>query len=47
MNNHEGIKCPICGEVMEEYVYAYDNKQYGNKYYKCKICGHKTNIIVK
>ena len=36
--------CPICGEEMKEYDYAYDNKVYGKKYYKCEVCGHKMKI---
>lgn len=38
-------KCPICGEDMKEYEYAYDNNQYGKKYYKCSECGHKENTM--
>ncbi len=37
--------CLICGEIMEEYKYAYDNNQYGKKYYKCSECGHKENTM--
>jgi C4-type Zn-finger protein len=37
--------CPICGEAMKEYEYAYDNNQYGKIYYKCPECGHKENTI--
>ncbi|MGG7323957.1 hypothetical protein [Clostridium baratii] len=45
MSKKKTIKCPICGEEMEEYDYAYDNNQYGKKYYKCAVCGHKTNTM--
>ncbi|GAA0069540.1 hypothetical protein UT300003_10630 [Clostridium sardiniense] len=45
MINKEKVKCPICGEEMEEHDYAYDNKIYGKKYYKCKVCGHKMNTM--
>ena len=37
----EEFICPICGEIMEEYPYAYDNTQYDKIYYKCDLCGHK------
>ncbi|MGL5416144.1 hypothetical protein [uncultured Clostridium sp.] len=37
--------CPVCGDILEEYKYAYDNNQYGKKYYKCKTCGHKENTM--
>ena len=37
--------CPICGEEMKEYDYAYDNKVYGKRYYKCEVCGHKMNTM--
>lgn len=37
--------CPICGEKMKEYEFAYDNNQYGKKYFKCSECGHKENIM--
>ena len=30
---------------MQEYDYAYDNNLYGKKYYKCAVCGHKTNTM--
>ena len=30
---------------MKEHGYAYDNKIYGKKYYKCKVCGHKMNTM--
>ncbi len=45
LSNKEKIKCPICGEEMEEHDYAYDNNIYGKKYYKCKVCGHKMNTM--
>ena len=45
LSKKKTIKCPICGEQMEEYDYAYDNNQYGKKYYKCAVCGHKTNTM--
>ena len=35
--------CPICGDTMEIYNYAYDQNQYGKVYYKCNTCGHKCN----
>lgn len=44
-NKKETVKCPICGEEMKEYDYAYDNKVYGKTYYKCEVCGHKMNIM--
>lgn len=37
----EEVICPICGEIMKEYPFAYDNNQYGKVYYKCDVCGHK------
>lgn len=37
----ENIKCPVCGNNLENYDYAYDNKQYGKIYLKCNECGHK------
>lgn len=30
---------------MKEYNFAYDNNQYGKKYYKCEECGHKENTM--
>lgn len=45
LSKKKTIKCPICGEEMQEYDYAYDNNQYGKKYYKCAVCGHKTNTM--
>ena len=27
--NNEEVICPICGEIMEKYPYAYDKNQYG------------------
>ena len=39
------MECPICGTIMKDFDYAYDNNQYGKKYYKCDECGHKTNTM--
>lgn len=39
------VTCPICGDTMKEFNYAYDNKQYGKNYYKCATCGHKECIV--
>jgi C4-type Zn-finger protein len=44
--DNENIICPICGEVMKAFPYAYDNNQYGKKYYKCDVCGHKEVKII-
>lgn len=43
--NKNNLICPICGEVMEKYDYAYDQNQFGKIYFKCNCCGHKSNII--
>ncbi|MDV4149795.1 hypothetical protein R0131_02995 [Clostridium sp. AL.422] len=45
MNQTNLKKCPVCGANMKEYEYAYDNNQYGKKYYKCMECGHKENTM--
>lgn len=45
-NVKEDLFCPICGEILKEYPYAYDNKQYGKVYYKCDVCGHKEVKII-
>lgn len=45
MDNKEKKKCPICDELMREHEFAYDNNQYGKKYYKCENCGHKENTM--
>ena len=45
MGKIEQKNCPVCGSNMSEYEYAYDNNQYGKKYYKCGECGHKENEI--
>ena len=37
--------CPICGDTMKDFNYAYYNKQYGKNYYKCDTCGHKECIV--
>ena len=37
IRDNENIICPICGEIMKAFPYAYDNNQYGKKYYKCDI----------
>ena len=44
--NNEEVICPICGEIMDKYPYAYDNNQYGKLYYKCDVCGHKEVKII-
>lgn len=44
-NNNSSVICPICGDIMKEFDYAYDNKQYGKNYYKCDTCGHKECLI--
>lgn len=45
MNKKEKRICPVCGEEMEEYKYAYDHNELGKKYYKCYECGHKENTL--
>lgn len=37
--------CPVCGEVLEEYEYAYDHNENDKKYYRCAECGHKENTM--
>ena len=44
--NKNEIICPICGEIMNEYPYAYDNHQYEKLYFKCDVCGHKEVKII-
>ncbi|WP_297522626.1 hypothetical protein [uncultured Clostridium sp.] len=39
------IICPICEAEMRSFDYAYDQNQYGKKYYKCDECGHKMNTM--
>lgn len=49
MNKIKDVKnemvCPICGTKMKVFDYAYDQNQYGKKYYKCDECGHKMNTM--
>lgn len=46
INKNQDIEiCPICGDTMHIYDYAYDHNQYGKVYYKCDTCGHKTNTM--
>ncbi|MBD7914928.1 hypothetical protein H9660_07185 [Clostridium sp. Sa3CUN1] len=45
MKNVKEKICPVCGEQMKVYEYAYDNNQYGKEYYKCSECGHKENTM--
>lgn len=44
-SSNASLICPICGDTMKDFNYAYDNKQYGKNYYKCDTCGHKECII--
>lgn len=42
MSNRDiNISCPICGEKLKDYGFAYDNNQYGKRYLRCDTCGHK------
>ena len=40
------LNCPICGEVMHEFKYGYDNHVNGEIYFKCDCCGHKESKII-
>ena len=44
-NSNTSLICPICGDTMKDFNYAYDNKQYGKNYHKCDTCGHKECIV--
>ncbi len=43
--DNKKLICPVCGDIMEVYNYAYDQNQYGKVYYKCNTCGHKYNYM--
>ena len=39
------IECPICGEIMEKYLYDYDSSPEEKINYKCPNCGHRESIL--
>ena len=41
MNEKEEVVCPICGEIMKEYSYDYNNDRNEKIDYKCPECGHR------
>lgn len=45
-NNLKCLICPICGDTMEENLYAYDNSKFEKINFKCPTCGHKESKIL-
>ena len=45
-NNSKTLICPICGDIMNEDLYAYDNSKIEKINFKCPICGHKEVKII-
>lgn len=41
MKEKKTIECPICGEIMEEYLYDYNSDPEEKVNYKCPNCGHR------
>ncbi|MEG2354019.1 MAG: hypothetical protein RSB70_05205 [Clostridium sp.] len=41
MKLKEDLKCPICEDLMEEYIYDYNNTPEEKINYKCPNCGHR------
>lgn len=41
MKDKKQIICPICGGIMEEYIYDYNTNPEERTDYKCSECGHK------
>lgn len=46
MNRETEIKCPICEEKMEKYIYDYNTYEKEKIDYKCLNCGHKETRII-
>lgn len=44
MKEEKKIECPICGELMEEYLYDYNNPEEKINY-KCPNCGHRESVL--
>ena len=47
MKEQKDIKCSICGETMEEYLYDYNSNPEEKINYKCPECGHRECILKK
>ena len=40
-SSNASLICPICGDTMKDFNYAYDNKQYGKNY------TNVTHVVIK
>lgn len=47
MKKDNYIKCPICGENMEKYIYDYNTNEDEKIDYKCLNCGHRETKIIQ
>ena len=45
MKEKKTMECPICGEIMEEYLFDYNSDPYEKINYKCPNCGHRICIL--
>ncbi|MBS4839404.1 MULTISPECIES: hypothetical protein [Clostridium] len=41
MEKEKSIECPICGEIMDKYIYDYNSDPEEKSNYKCPNCGHR------
>ena len=45
MKEKKTMECPICGEIMEEYLFDYNSDSDEKINYKCPNCGHRICIL--
>lgn len=47
MRKDNKIKCPICEEDMDKYIYDYNTNEEEKVDYKCANCGNKETRIIQ
>lgn len=47
MRKDSKIKCPVCEEYMDKYIYDYNTNEEEKVDYKCPNCGHKETRIIQ
>ncbi|MGG7176667.1 hypothetical protein ACQPU1_03665 [Clostridium paraputrificum] len=47
MNLYDNIICPICGDLMEKYLFDYNTNNDEKINFSCPTCGHKLTKLLE
>lgn len=42
---NKSVLCPVCGFIMDKYIYDYNTDTSDKTDYKCPECGHKMTLV--